>query len=450
MKITKVKWDNHPILGDLELDLTNTGNNKTFDNVLFVGENGCGKTTILKSISTFLNIGSFKDFEYIEYSINNKVYQAVQTNEPTNRNYEGYHSRIDVEQGSVSYVYSNKSNRPHEIQENNLDIRHYGCVFSKARADYHTGKIQSTTFQDLDTQKYDNDKDENFTSLKQLIVDIEHQDNHDFTERNKIANLSWADFYPLSKIYRFKNAFNSFFENLKYKNTRILDQEMHVFFEKNGTDISIDNLSTGEKQIVFRGSFLLKNLKKLENSIVMIDEPEISMHPKWQKKILDFYKNLFIDNTVQKTQLFFATHSELVLRNALGNKNNHLVIILKCENGVITSKRVDTPTILPSITDAETNYIAFDMPSNDFHIELYGYLQQKNALTSVKATDDYIKQHPKYVATDHNKQSSNPHGTTYDTLSTYIRNAIDHPNPAQTFTEIELRKSIELLVELCI
>lgn len=57
MKIKKVKWSNHPILGNLELDFTNQVTGEPFSNILFAGENGSGKTTILETISTFLNLG---------------------------------------------------------------------------------------------------------------------------------------------------------------------------------------------------------------------------------------------------------------------------------------------------------------------------------------------------------------------------------------------------------
>ena len=60
--------------------------------------------------------------------------------------------------------------------------------------------------------------------------------------------------------------------------------EKKIIFTKYGRDISIDNLSTGEKQIVFRGAYLLKNSNNLSKGIVLIDEPELSMHPKWQEK----------------------------------------------------------------------------------------------------------------------------------------------------------------------
>lgn len=449
MKIKKVKWLNHPILGDLEIDFTNLHTGLPFDNIIFAGENGTGKTSILKSISTFLNIGSFEFFDFIEYIVDGKIYKAVQaSNKTTIKDF------FDIvhPNGERVHIHSNKNNSRSTIETNKLDPRGYGCVFSKARADYKTNQIKSTTTKQLDVDKYDNDNEDDFTSLKQLIVDIQNQDNSDYAELNmSLGNnpKSWDDYYPSSKIYRFKNAFDSFFTNMKYVKVIDDNDEKVILFNKSGKIIPIDKLSTGEKQIVFRGIYLLRNSQKFQGSSIMIDEPELSMHPKWQKGILKYYKDLFVMNNIQQNvQLFIATHSEYIMETALLNKENNLTIVLKEEVGTINLKRIDAPSVLPTITAAETNYLAFDIVSNDYHIELYGYLQNKESLQSIKSCDDFIKKHQDYNPVLHNK-SSFYKSTTYDSLCTYIRNSIDHPDPDKLFSEDELRKSTELLIKLC-
>ena len=118
------------------------------------------------------------------------------------------------------------------------------------------------------------------------------------------------------------------------------------------------------------------------------------------------------------------------------------------DNGSIKTKKIDSPSVLPSITTAETTYLAFDLVSSDYHIELYGWLQDKESKNSIKSCDDFIKAKPNYNPAIHSKPSSF-NTTSYDTLPTYIRNAIHHPDSGNTFTENELRISIELLIELC-
>ena len=66
--IKEIKWDSHSVLGDLSLDFTKP-NGDLYNTIIFAGENGCGKTTILSTLSTFLNLGSFEPFSHIKYSV---------------------------------------------------------------------------------------------------------------------------------------------------------------------------------------------------------------------------------------------------------------------------------------------------------------------------------------------------------------------------------------------
>jgi len=246
-----------------------------------------------------------------------------------------------------------------------------------------------------------------------LIVDLQNQDYSDYSELNRTLGespQSWAQYYPNSKISRFKDSFDNFFDQIEFD--KVMDQngEKSILFSKNGNSISIDNLSTGEKQIVFRGIYLLKNNKNLEGSIIMIDEPEISMHPKWQQRILKYFKGLFVDNGNQIAQLFFATHSDHVVKDALQDTVNTVVLTLEDIGGNIQWRKNESPSVLPSITSAETNYLAFDLVTNDYHIELYGWLQDKESRNTVKSCDDFIIAQASYDPTIHRKPSS--FGTT--------------------------------------
>ncbi|MBM1185308.1 AAA family ATPase [Pseudomonas lundensis] len=448
MKLRKIKWNKHPILGDLALDFINHKTGEPYSTILLAGENGTGKSTILEAISSFLNLGPYESFDYIEYAIGDNIYKTAEPTDGTT--HKPFFDIVD-QGGNIQRIRHDRNNNPGLITSETNDLRHYGCVYSKARSDYKTQKITSTTTSELDKNKHDIDVTEDFTSLKQLIVDVVNQDNAGYSEVNKALGSnprSWDEFYQTSKLFRFKSAFDSFFEKMKYEKVDDMDGEKTILFSKNGKLIPVDDLSTGEKQIVFRGIFLLKNTNILDGAAIMIDEPELSMHPKWERKILGYYKSLFSLSGQQKAQLIFATHSDHVLKEALIDKVNSIVVTLEETNGVIACRNIDAPSVLPSITTAETTYLAFDVVSNDYHIELYGWLQDKESVGAVKACDDFIKMHPSYDSLRHGKPSS--HGkTTYETLSTYIRNSIHHPDSGNTFTESELRASIELLTEIC-
>ena len=251
MKIRRLKYKNDIILGDLELDFVNPATNQPYSTVVFVGENGTGKTTILKTISDYINVISLRPFDYIEYEADGREYRI----EPLPNGNPTFHTRKDIAAGTKEEIRRDDGNNPAMMRADKKDMRYYPCVFSKARADFKTDRINTVSTKALDTDIHVDDKEDNYTSLKQLIVDIDNQDNAEYTQRNKVARLDYTQFLPTSKMYRFSNAFNTFFADIIYDRIEDVKNEKVILFKKNNKDVPIDGLSTGEKQIVFRGAY---------------------------------------------------------------------------------------------------------------------------------------------------------------------------------------------------
>lgn len=447
MKLLKVKYKNHPVLGSLELDFVNPDTGLPYQTIILLGENGTGKTTILSTISNYLNCVSLDPFEYIEYEADGKKFHIQHEDGNT-----CFHKRTNIATGDITNIRRDKSNSAPTMYADKEDARSYSTVFSKARADFKTSAIKSSTTKTLDSERFETDHEDNYTSLKQLLVDISEQDNQKFVEYNKATNKNYDDFEPISKLYRFKHAFNNFFTNIQFGRVADINGEKVITFKKNGHEIMIDQLSTGEKQVVYRGAYLLKNSGNMDEGTVFIDEPELSMHPAWQRRILSYFMNLYKDDSTgkQKAQMFFASHSDAVVIDALKDMTNNLVVVLTESGGAINAKRVTAPIVLPTITNAELNYWAFGIYSTDFHIALYGYLQTLTGHNSIVDCDNYIESKaPIYDASIHQKITFHPNGsTTYKTICSAIRNHIDHPDNGYSYTEEELQRSTELLIEL--
>ena len=441
--ITNIQWDNDLILGDLNLSFTKD-DGTPYKTIVLSGENGTGKTRILQTIATFLNLGTIEPFKSITYDIGGEKYTIT----PRDVNASiGFHDRTK-EGENTSTIVSGHKNDIKKIKEDILDIRHYGCAYSKARSGFNTKPVKSTTTQQLDADSYDNDDTDDFTSIKQLIVDVKAQDNSSLDKLiSKGEYTSYEDFHRTSKIFRFENAFNNFFDTIKFEGVdEEATDEKKVTFSKNEKNIAIDDLSTGEKQIVFRGAQLLKNSKNLNGGIVLIDEPELSMHPKWQSKVFDYYTGLFSQGGTQMSQIFFATHSENVIQAATKDLDNTLIIILSSDGGVIKADKM-SKMVLPTATAAEINYLAFGVHTVDYHIALYGDFQLQTGKSSIAAADAEIEAQPEYVPAQHEKIDA--YGPGYKTLPTYIRNKIDHPDSPRVYTEEEFEKSILLLRNIC-
>lgn len=94
--------------------------------------------------------------------------------------------------------------------------------------------------------------------------------------------------------------FDKVSSNLKF---RILDKDGNIINENR----DIDTLSSGEKQILILFTYIKFNSRL--GKLFIIDEPELSLHPKWQEGFLDGIKKIMPEGT----QLLFATHSPSIV-----------------------------------------------------------------------------------------------------------------------------------------
>lgn len=81
-----------------------------------------------------------------------------------------------------------------------------------------------------------------------------------------------------------------------------------VFQNHEGHKVSVDSFSSGEKHIVALFTLLLFSTKK--NSLVLIDEPEISLHAAWQH---DFLGDIARVAATLNLQVVLATHSTSII-----------------------------------------------------------------------------------------------------------------------------------------
>ena len=134
-----------------------------------------------------------------------------------------------------------------------------------------------------------------------------------------------------------------------------------------------------------------------------------------------------------------------------------LVIILKNGGGTIGATSIDgAQFVLNSITAVEVNYKAFNIYSTDLHIALYSELegfarQCSDAYVAnahgIEKCDRFIEIQQEYQAHPQLKQTSfGPHN--YNTLSTLIRNHIDHPDNPNDYDDGHLKMSTELMISI--
>jgi len=313
IKIRKIAFKDHSILGNLVLDFCGR-DGKAVDTVIFAGENGCGKSTIVNAICNAL--------KSTLYGLSRIEWEKDNVNHYVNIKYE--EKRVVCTDDTGVSMYGIVS-----LQRYNDDIP-INTIFSDVDINFNAKVIESVTSRNLDATKGSIHSNFNFpTEIKQLIVDIQALD--DSAVARAVLNnpdVACKDLKIDKRIPRFTNAFDKMFEHLRYEGVENHDGHKEIYFEKYGEKIPLDQLSSGEKQIVYRGCFLLKDKESMNGAIVFIDEPEISLHPVWQKKIMDYYKGIFTNaEGTQTSQIFAVTHSPFVIHNE--NRKNDKVIVLK-------------------------------------------------------------------------------------------------------------------------
>ncbi len=85
-----------------------------------------------------------------------------------------------------------------------------------------------------------------------------------------------------------------------------IDTNGRIYFttKSNNKHISIQSLSSGEKQLITFFANMIFRVKSTEAGIFVVDEPELSLHLSWQKIFVE--KSMQINKNIQ---LIFATHS---------------------------------------------------------------------------------------------------------------------------------------------
>jgi hypothetical protein len=314
-KVRKIKFINHPIFKNMEFNFVGM-DGKAVDTVIFAGENGCGKSTIVDELYKVV-AGQMPVSNITEYEVDGEIYTIQIINESNGRDMIEY--------------FDKNGYRTH------VELPAFAAIFSDVDINFHSKGISTVTSMTLDEQYRCKRSDSNLPiTINQLLIDIQALDDAEITKKaRENPTIPYVNMKIDERMNRFRNAFRRMFDNLEYSGIDNQNGEKVVLFKKYDELIPIDSLSSGEKQIVYRGSFLLRDINALNGAFVFIDEPEISLHPLWQMKIMDFYKGIFTNDAEQQTsQMFVVTHSPFIIHNE-NRRNDKVIVLARDEEGQI-------------------------------------------------------------------------------------------------------------------
>lgn len=166
-----------------------------------------------------------------------------------------------------------------------------------------------------------------FLQFKSQIMSNKVKKINDLTEiKEKFENTSKSSDLEilieieieLERLLKFVEIINNFLED-SYKKLNFNDVLGEFSFDALNKEREVikiienlNYLSSGEKQLIVLFTELYFNLK--ENTIILIDEPEKSLHIEWQEKFLPALKKI-IGPISDKVQLIIATHSPKLVEN---------------------------------------------------------------------------------------------------------------------------------------
>lgn len=212
-------------------------------------------------------------------------------------------------------------------------------------------------------------------------------------------------------------------------------------------DLPITTIGSGVEMII--SLLFLETLASLskEKIIVLIDEPELHLHPRLQEKLVQYLIKFSKAN-----QVFISTHSPYFFKNCLKNHQIELLITKNSTNGVVVENTGSQFGLFPwSPSWSEINYSAYGLPTIEFHNELYGYIQENQKKYTIDQAETYfasksIGKTKKWTEIK-NGQDQQPQDVT---LMTFIRNSIHHPENTKngTYTPQELQSSIDEMIKL--
>ena len=282
---------------------------------LICGENGIGKTTVLKAIS--------HQFLYGQDSFIKKRYGtekgSVEIWLDTKKEHLSYEV-TDFVPGTIGRYCDNFQRGNNVLYFSSMRVINYEKI---------TALPPSTNI----------NTDNNSIYSSQLL---------EFGVKNNIKNWFINQYifskieYSLSEIEKNNLALSMKIFSLLDSNLSVLTvkPDYEIVLKSNNDEIYFEMLSDGYKSCIY---ILLGIIKEVEyrfpqknaidfDGIIMIDEIDIHLHPQWQAKLVTVLKETF-----PKAQIIATTHSPSVLQNA---KAEEIIPLYKDKNGDVQIKEL--------------------------------------------------------------------------------------------------------------
>ncbi len=141
--------------------------------------------------------------------------------------------------------------------------------------------------------------------------------NELYLNKEEIKNILTLETKLIEDIVTIQNLSHLVYLIRKLKNKNYLEFELYLLKEEQ--EINYFYLSSGEKTMIsyfVNLSNAIKDFNEIEDKtfIILIDEVELHLHPKWQINFVEYMNKFFaVNNNNIKFQFIIATHSPFIL-----------------------------------------------------------------------------------------------------------------------------------------
>lgn len=334
MKIKNLHIEEYNGLENLDINFESEG--KVLNLIVLAGINGSGKTRVLESIRYWFEMFRSKavNVELFYEENEREVLKSLMNSEGLTEIEKEMQKEIEYTDCLRNIKFYNYDYRHNKTENRNYNSKIISKSFEKLKIFPKLIYVPTEiNFEEIKKAQTNLKKEYRFINIVDSY-EIKDIPSYIATRISKVANEE--ENLTMGQVRKKVFAeINGIFEilELDVKLSEISKDEnsMPIFTDSSGKKFGINELSSGEKQLFLR-TLAIKMLEP-ENSIIMIDEPELSLHPKWQQKIVDVYRKIGKNN-----QIILATHSPHILGSV---EKENIILLEKNENGIVKVKTGD-------------------------------------------------------------------------------------------------------------
>ncbi len=159
--------------------------------------------------------------------------------------------------------------------------------------------------------------------------------------------------YPLSSTL--KELFEAFFPEKTFLGPQPTTDGSLAFpvITPTGTEHDLDELSSGEKEILY--GYLRIRSSAPRDSIILLDEPELHLNPRLIRGLPEFYRKHL--GEALHNQLWLVTHSDALIREAVGKPGFNVFHMLPCGPEVTGTSQLRPLTVTKDLEMAMADLV---------------------------------------------------------------------------------------------